>query len=212
MMNFLSTIINWIFPMRRTESIVTTLDIEDMLSFPRARNIDEETHALFSYKDKRVSALIWEIKYHKNMKAIERIAPLLADMMLEEYAEKNLFENWQGSLLVPVPSSPKRVKKRGYSHTELLAEAVARRLPKEIIYSPKVLKKVVETAEQNKLPLRGLRLKNLLNTQEVTDSPPSHTSVILLDDVTTTGATLTESRRALKKAGVKNIIAFTIAH
>jgi len=206
------TLINWIFPPRRTEKLVYLVENVDIFSLPQAKDVPENTFALFSYKDPRVSALIWEIKYHKNMRAIEAAAPLLADIIIEEYSEKSLFENWKHCLLVPVPSSQKRIKKRGYSHTELIAEAVAKRLPKEIIYSPKILKKVIETAEQNKLPNRSLRLKNLLNTQEVTGNLLPHTSVFLLDDVTTTGATLLESRRALTAAGVKNIIAFTIAH
>jgi ComF family protein len=207
-----TTLLQWIFPPRRTEAILSLVYTEDILSLPRAEYIDEDTYALFSYKDPKVSALIWEIKYHKNTRAVETIAPLLADMILEEYSERSLFENWQTCLLMPVPSSLKRVKKRGYSHTELIAEAVARRLPKEIKYSPKILKKIVETSEQNKLPNRAQRLKNLDNTQEVVGTLLPHTSVILLDDVTTTGTTLSESRRALTRAGVKNIIAFTIAH
>lgn len=210
--NLISTLWNWIFPPRKTETIISLVDIEHITSLPRATYIDEYTQALFSYKDPRVSALIWEIKYHKNMRAVERIAPLLADIIIEEHAERSLFENWANCLLVPVPSSPKRTKKRGYSHTEFIAKAVAERLPTAITYSPTLLKKVMDTAEQNKLPSRALRLQNLFNTQVVVGSLPPHTSVILLDDVTTTGATLSESRRALQAAGVKNIIAFTIAH
>lgn len=216
MTNFFSTviarIINWIFPPRRTEEIISKVSPEDILSLPRAEYVDENTYALFSYKDSRVSALIWEIKYHKNMRAIETLAPLLADIILEEYAERSLFEKWPQCLLVPVPSSKNKIKKRGYSHTELIAQTVIQRLPKSIAYSPHILKKVIETKEQNKLPNRVLRLKNLVNSQEVVGSLPEGASVILLDDVTTTGATLTESRRALTTAGVKNIIAFTIAH
>lgn len=216
MTNFFSTVIekviNWIFPPRRTEGLVSLVETSDILSLPRAKDVDENTFALFSYKDPRVSALIWEIKYHKNIRAIEAVAPLLADMILEEYSEKSLFENWSQCLLVPVPSSKNKIKKRGYSHTELIAQAVVKRLPKSIVYLQNVLKKVTETLEQNKLPHRALRLKNLVNSQEVVDSLPQGASVILLDDVTTTGATLVESRRALRAAGVKNIIAFTIAH
>lgn len=212
MHNFLTTIINWIFPPRRTEAIVSKVEVEDIVSLPRAAYADEHTHALFSYKDPRVSALVWEIKYHKNIRAIEAIAPLLADIILEEYSERSLFENWQSCLLVPVPSSRNKIKKRGYSHTELIAEAVAKRLPESIVYSPHILKKVTETLEQNKLPNKALRLNNLVNSQEVVGSLPRQTCVILIDDVTTTGATLTESRRALAVAGAKNSIAFTIAH
>ncbi len=216
MTNFISTLITsvlqWIFPPRRTEKLVSLVETADILSLPRASDADENTFALFSYKDPRVSALIWEIKYHKNMRAVEAIAPLLADMILEEYSERSLFVNWQHCLLVPVPSSKNKIKKRGYSHTELIAQAVTKRLPKSIVYSPTVLRKVTETLEQNKLPNRALRLKNLVNSQEVVGSLPQGASVILLDDVTTTGATLVESRRALTASGVKNIIAFTIAH
>lgn len=212
MTNFFTNLWNWIFPPRRTEKLVSLVENVDILLLPRAKDVDENTFALFSYKDPRVSALVWEIKYHKNMRAIEAVAPLLADIILEEYAERSLFENWAHCLLVPVPSSKNKIKKRGYSHTELIAQAVAKRLPKSIIYSPGILKKVTETLEQNKLHSRSLRLKNLVNSQEVIGSLPPHTSVILLDDVTTTGATLLESRRALNAAGVKNIIAFTIAH
>jgi len=216
MTNFISlaiaTVSNWIFPPRRTERLVSLVEMNDILSLPRSIDIDNTTCALFSYKDARVSALIWEIKYHKNMRAIEAVAPLLADIILEEYAERSLFENWSQCLLVPVPSSKNKVKKRGYSHTELIAQAVAKNLPKSIVYSPNVLKKVTETLEQNKLPNRALRLKNLVNSQEVIGSLPEGAVVILLDDVTTTGATLLESRRALIAEGVKNIIAFTIAH
>ncbi len=209
---YIAKLLQWVFPSRRTEAIVSTVQPEDILSLPRAEVVDKLTYALFSYKDPRVSALVWEIKYHKNKRAIEVVAPLLADIILEEYAERSLFENWQQCLLVPVPSSKHKIKKRGYSHTELLAEAVIQKLPKSIIYSPHVLKKVVETLEQNKLPNRAQRLKNPVNSQEVVCNLLPHTSVILLDDVTTTGATLTESRRALTVAGVKHIIAFTIAH
>jgi predicted amidophosphoribosyltransferase len=37
-------------------------------------------------------------------------------------------------------------------------------------------------------------------------------NIILIDDITTTGATLSEARKVLKKAGAKKIIAFTVAH
>lgn len=212
MPHFLSIFIDWIFPPRKSELIASHVHTEDLLSLPRAKTLDEHTYALFSYKDPKVTALIWEIKYHKNIKAIEQIAPLLADMIMEEYSEKNLFENWKECLLVPVPSTQNRTRERGYSHTELIAHAVNKLLPSTIRFSPEALEKTVDTPEQNKLKDRSLRLKNLHNTQVAKGPFLLHTCVFLIDDVTTTGATLTESRRALTAAGVKNIIAFTIAH
>ncbi|MCX6703114.1 MAG: phosphoribosyltransferase family protein [Candidatus Zambryskibacteria bacterium] len=210
--NIISTFIDWMFPPRQSQHVTRVLSQEDILSFPQAKPIDQSTYALFAYKDIRVSSLIWEIKYHKNISLINLVVPLLADVIIEEYADKNLFENWKNYFLVPVPSSKKRIQKRGYSHTEEIAQRLTVLLPSTITYIPHALRKTVDTPEQNKLKNRSLRLTNLHHTQEVTMDFPPESSVILIDDVTTTGATLDESRRALKEAGVKNIIAFTIAH
>lgn len=210
--NIMHFIVNWIFPPRKSERITYTLKPEDILSLPKAKQINEDTYALFSYKDPRVTSLIWEIKYHKNTHVLSLVAPLLADLIQEEYAEKALFENWHTCLLVPVPSTKTHIREHGYAHTQFICEALVPFLPSLITYSPHVLAKTVDTPKQHKLRDRSTRLNNLKNTQIVTTIIPPHTAIILIDDVATTGATLNESRRALKTAGVKHIFAFTIAH
>lgn len=210
--NIIHIIVDWIFPPRTSERIIHTLHPEDISLLPKAKPIDENTYALFSYKDPRVTSLIWEIKYHKNTHVLSLVAPLLADMILEEYAEKALFDNWHSCLLVPVPSTKTHIREHGYSHTQFICEALAHFLPPEIKYAPHALTKIIDTPKQHKLNDRNTRLNNLKNTQVVSAIIPAHTAVILVDDVTTTGATLDESRRALRAVGVKHIFAFTIAH
>lgn len=206
--NIISTFLLWLFPSRRTETLLESITLADITELPLAEPIDTpHTYALFSYKDPRVTALVWEIKYHANSRAIGLIAPLLTDMIHEEYADLSLIDNWKDWLLVPVPSFESNRK-----HMQKLCEEIAHLLPSEIIYSPSILKKVVRTTKQHTLKDRHTRLSNLHYTQEVVGTLPSSPSVILIDDVTTTGATLKESRRALMDAGVKHIIAFTIAH
>ena len=104
------------------------------------------------------------------------------------------------------------MRDRGYAHTEFICEKLITLLPPEITYTPHLLIKTVDTPLQHKLHNRDTRLNNLKNTQTVTHQLDPRTAIILIDDVTTTGATLVESRRALKDAGVKDIFAFTIAH
>lgn len=210
--HIISTCIDWIFPPRTSERTVYTLSERDILLFPKAKTIDEHTHALLSYKDPRVTSLIWEIKYHKNTQALSLVVPLLADIIHAEYSDQALFEHWQQCILIPVPSTRTRINEYGYAHTQLICEALIPLLPKEITYAPHVLKKTKETPRQHKLKDRHTRLINLTRSHMVTTDIPPHTMVILIDDVTTTGATLQESRRALKEAGVKHVIAFTIAH
>lgn len=211
--NIFSTCVDWIFPPRKSERITTTLTTQNILSFPKAHdNLPDNTYALFSYKDPLVTSLIWEIKYHKNTTALSLVIPFLADMIHAEYAEKRLFTQWSRCFLVPVPSTEKHKKERGYSHTEYICEQLAPLLPQEITYAPHLLTKIKDTPSQHKLKNRSLRLHNLQHTQRATQHLDRHTAVILIDDVTTTGATLDESRRALKEAGATDIFAFTIAH
>jgi ComF family protein len=210
--HIISTCINWIFPPRKSEQTIYPLSEKDILLFPKAKPIDTQTHALFSYKDPRVTSLIWEIKYHKNIRALSLITPLLADVIHAEYSDKTLFEKYQHCILLPVPSTNTRINTYGYVHTHFICEALTPLLPSNITYSPNVLQKIKDTPQQHRLKDRHARLKNLTRSHIVTTNILPHTLVILIDDVTTTGTTLTEARRALKEAGAKDIIAFTIAH
>lgn len=206
--NIISTFLLWLFPSRRTEILLDNITLADITLLPPAQPIETpHTHALFSYKDPRVTALIWEIKYHANSRAIQFVAPLLADVIHEEYADLSVIDNWQNWILIPMPSF-----ESNRQHTQKLCRELARLLPSEITYSPSILKKVDKTSKQHTLKDKRTRLSNLHNTQKVVGTLPPSPSVILVDDVTTTGATLKESRRALMDAGVKHIIAFTIAH
>lgn len=210
--NIIHSLVDWIFPPRLSERIAYTLHSTDILSLPHAHPIDAHTHALFSYKDPRVTSLIWEIKYHKNTQVLSLIIPLLADVIREEYSNHMIFENWHECFLVPVPSTATHIREHGYSHTQFICEALLPHLPTEITYAPHLLKKIIETPRQHRLKDRNARLHNLTGSQVVTAVIPPHTAVLLIDDVTTTGATLNESRRALKEVGVKHILSFTIAH
>jgi competence protein ComFC len=212
LLRFFHTCTDWLFPPREKEEYIEHLTSKDIPTLPKAHDIDDSTFALFSYKDPRVRALVWELKYHKNTHSLNLITPLFADMIIAEYADKFLFHNWQSCLLVPVPSSPSSLKDKGFSQTKLMCEHIKKLLPDDIVYSPDALVKKVDTQKQNKLTSRGERLKNLHNTHTANPDIIAGKYIILIDDVTTTGATLIESRRALYEAGAKDIFAFTIAH
>ena len=79
--------------------------------------------------------------------------------------------------------------------------------------SNKILKKIKETEHQARLKDRSVRLKNLLGTFEIVDRDLVRgRNIILVDDVTTTGATLSEAKKVLRAAGARKVIAVTIAH
>ena len=112
-------------------------------------------------------------------------------------------------LVVPVPLHPKRLSRRGYNQSALLAEAFAERIGR--LCDGTSLVRVRDTAHQSRLTGEE-RLKNLKGAFKVVD--PSRIrgrTVVLVDDVMTTGATVGECSAALYAAGAHKVIPFVLA-
>ena len=85
------------------------------------------------------------------------------------------------------------------------------KLEKDFLIKPK------ETEHQARIENRKERLKNIQGSFAVKNTANNINSIknkniILIDDITTTGATLAEARKVLKQAGARKVIAFTVAH
>lgn len=78
--------------------------------------------------------------------------------------------------------------------------------------STPALRKIKDTPSQTKTDSRAKRLENLRDCFSADPNEVGGRNIILIDDVATTGATLDSARRALKSAGARKVIAFTIAH
>ena len=170
--------------------------------------------SVFAYHDPRVKKLIWFLKYRNARRVARLCAPAVASVLTEFIGEEQAFINSQKILLVPIPLSKKRMKKRGYNQAEILArEVVACMSNKTISLDATLLKKVAETTPQADIKKKHIRLINLGDcftvSNEIQDTSPV---IILIDDVTTTGATLVAARRVLRAAGFRKVYALTVAH
>ncbi len=105
-----------------------------------------------------------------------------------------------------VPLSPAGKKKRGYDQSQLLARSVAKALGLPLL---PILRKVRDTAVQHELP-RQERLANVKMAYEA-GSGAAGKRVLLVDDIVTTGATMTECALALYRAGAKEVAGLCIA-
>ena len=108
-------------------------------------------------------------------------------------------------VIIPAPSHKKRIKKRGFNHVLLICKHLSEYTG--IPYDD-ILIKIKDTKAQSSLTYEE-RLTNLKNAFDI--MPHSYKNVLLVDDVYTTGSTVNELCKVLKKSGVKEINVVTFA-
>lgn len=148
--------------------------------------------------------LLQHFKYHQ---ALELRATLLERVNAALDAADVATPDW----LLPVPLSPERLRERGYNQSQELARALARR--RGLRCEPGMLLRVRHNERQAALKLdaraanvRGVFAVDPLRAQQLRGS-----SVAVLDDVMTSGATLFELARVLLQAGVMSVQAWVVA-
>ena len=145
--------------------------------------------------------LILKFKYKNNFTAGDILAEFL-----EEYIIKN-FE-YKEYIITYIPLSKKSKKNRGFNQCEYIAKKISRDLSIEVL---DILTKQKETKEQKTLK-RDERYENIKNAFTIEKGLDiKNYKIILIDDVTTTGATLQEAYKLLKKFEVKDIKLLTLA-
>jgi len=174
---------------------------------------NESVYALFDYRDEVIRHMIWALKYRRNRRVAKVFAQILYDFLVEEFSDLSIYSDFSKPLLVPIPLFKKRQRKRGFNQTELLAKEIASIGGESFcVLHTDLLKKIKDTPSQTSLE-RQRRLKNVDGVFAVTNAENiKNRNIILLDDVTTTGATLNEARDVLLKAGAKNVIGVAMAH
>ena len=108
----------------------------------------------------------------------------------------NCSSNLPFDVAVPIPLSKKRLKKRGYNQSALLAKVIAKEL--NIDFNDTTMIKIKETEIQSTLSKTD-RAKNLKGVFTITDNSLKGKRILLIDDVRTTGATLEEATKVLLK-------------
>lgn len=208
--NVLKICCDYIFPPDKISSQILNMSTKDFNELYSVLNKKERYFArvhLFHYKNKHIQRFIHMIKYEKNKTVVRLAAKLLSKKILE------LPTNLNTTLLCPVPQSKRRKNERGYNQCELVTTAIYKIIP-ELLYSPKFLQKIIHTKTQTKYT-RDQRLENIANSivvnSKVKNFNLENKTVIIVDDVYTTGATATEVVRAVQMHNPKHIYFITLA-
>lgn len=113
-------------------------------------------------------------------------------------------------MIIPVPIHKKRLNSRGYNQSELLAREISKKM-KDIQFINNVLIKTKNNVAQSTLS-KEERILNVKDIYEIQNNNIiKEKSIILVDDIYTTGSTVNECSRILKENGAREIGIFTIS-
>jgi len=160
----------------------------------------EGIRAPFAF-DGTIRKAVYALKYNN----IRALAPLLAHLLYEYITETPL----TGEVLIPVPLHSKRIKERGYNQSGLLALELGKLtgLPVNESY----LLRKISTTSQTKTKNVHERRRNVENAFACSSDELKDKQVLLIDDVTTSGATFDACSRALKESGVVSVWGLALA-
>lgn len=177
--------------------------------------LTKSSATLFDYRNPLVKKAIWALKYkHKKMLGKYFGTALYREFFKHlAYAKNGPRED---IILIPIPSSAKGKALRGYNHAAIIAKTIslcAKDDGLELTLRTDLLYKKRESEQQARVGKRTDRQENvddvfgLLHPEVIQGK-----SVILIDDVITTGATIKDAQRAVRGAKPKRVLAIAVAH
>ena len=213
----LNQILEILFPSRcvgcNSKGDVLCLKCVDSLKLAE-RQTENNILALYDYRDPIIKNAIWKLKYHHSPYLGKKFGELLYRSMLEEIYSIKTFSKGSPVFVIPIPISKDKYHKRGYNQSEIIARGFCNndkernlKIKTDIIY------KKSNTISQARLTDRSKRLKNIKGTFSIRNEEQiKGKTIIVIDDVTTTGGTILEAIKILKSSGAKKVIGFAVAH
>lgn len=146
--------------------------------------------------------MIQQLKFNEKLSYV----PLLSSLMLA-YLQSRLAENFIADVIIPMPLHPKRLKDRGFNQSLLLLEPVAREM--NIPIDSSSCQRVRDTPHQTGKTARQRR-QNIKGAFRF-DNQQGYKRVVIFDDVITTGSSVGELSKVLRRSGVKRVDVWSLA-
>lgn len=200
-------IVHLFFPSKRNYFNLSTI--------PRAPIISglEKSYALFDYHSPQGKELVYYIKRFHDPLLMKDIANKMYQEILSEISELQQFDYYRNPIILSVPSTRKRLAERGFDQLSYFSKTLAKLTKGE--YKKGVLLKIKETPKQALINKRHERFNNVRGSFEIMPNKRQslmYQDIILVDDLITTGATVSEISKILHIYKVRNIIIVSIAH
>ena len=147
--------------------------------------------------------IVMDLKYNKK----KFVVPFMATEMLLKLEEFSVMPD----IIVPVPISKRRYKERGFNQAELIADEMSEMTGGKVVVGGSLVEKVVDSVPQARLKGRE-RLNNLSGAFKLaTRKSLKGKNVLIIDDVYTTGSTVNEVAKVLRKLHPDTINVLTFA-
>lgn len=147
--------------------------------------------------------LIRLLKFHNKKELSLEIARISFEFL------NSLNINFNDYELVPVPIHNKKKRERGFNQCELIVYYLSKLM--NVPYNFKLIKKIKYTQPMYRLNYEQ-RLENLKNSFSVNFEEYHNKKILLIDDIVTTGSTLSEIIKELKKNNINEILCFTFTN
>ena len=193
-----------LFPLTDTVRLVSEASSESVGRLLSPVMLSSHITGLSPYRHPVIRALIIEAKFHKNQIAYAHLAEILEDYIETIDSDRAAFSD-ASMLLVPIPLSTGRKRERGYNQVEEVLKHVSRNTDVHLLV------RTEETLPQTSLS-RKERLQNVVGAFGVVGTIDPHALYVVIDDVTTTGATLQEACETLRRAGATEVYGVALAH
>ncbi|MEN9647615.1 MAG: hypothetical protein RLY57_419 [Candidatus Parcubacteria bacterium] len=201
----LVTLFDFLFPkaahIRQLETLESS-ELITLLSRSKEHVLPALPHitSLFPYRDPNVHDVIHEIKYATNKQLAANIVPALIQLCPQD------------SIITFVPVTESRKEKHGFDQGLLILNAMKACAP-DYIYERNLLAWNRKVTQQSLTESKEARMQNMRHALVCPDTEKVRgKTIVVLDDVCTTGATLYEAQRALEDSGASRVVLLTLAH
>ena len=163
-----------------------------------------------NYNNPLVVKIIKAFKYRFVTNMIGPISLIFKKYIYWLSTQKKYIITADNPVIIPIPLFYRRLNWRGFNQSELIAESLADILQRD--YRPDILLRVKGSKPQADISEKTERLKNPIKIFQVKNMGLiREKTVLLVDDICTTGATLNECARILKEAGAKKVTGLVFA-
>ena len=205
-MNIYEKILSIFFEQRFSKEYLSRLHLA-------AQHKENWIFSVFDYQQEKTRNIIKYLKKYNDFILKQELAEYMSDFIIDYLSDQQELSYFKKPLIIPVPISKKRLQERDFNQTESLAKYFAKNINAQ--YKKNIIYKQNTTKKQALIKNRSDRFKNVKNVFNIKDKNKQqikNKDIIIIDDLVTTGATLMEIKKLLKKSGARNIIAVTIAH